>query len=64
MSAGWQWPAALQGVPNAEGSFFQYILSQTPHYEKKKKIMGSFWVDSLSSLSQTHLNTSKHPQTP
>ena len=37
MSAGWQWPAALQGVPNAEGSFFQYILSQTPHYEKKKK---------------------------
>ena len=42
MLARWQWPAALQGVPNAEGSFFQYKLSQTPHYEKKKK--KKLWV--------------------
>ena len=63
------WLVALQGVPEAEGSFFQYKCPQTPHFapkkKKKKGFSRQFWADSLSLLSLISLpNTSKHIKTP
>ena len=58
------WLVALQGVPEAEGSFFQYKCPQTPHFAKKKRkerVLGSFCVDSLSPLFNFF---PKHIQTP
>ena len=63
-----RWLPALQGVPEAKESFFQYKWPLTPHFapkKRKRKILGSFWANSLPLLSLISLsNTPKHIKTP
>ena len=52
---------ALQGVSEAEGSFFQYKRPQTTHFVKKEDLGSSKLILSLSSLFNF---SPKHIQTP
>ena len=53
---------AKKGVPEAEGSIFSYKSLQTPHFARKKKILGSFL--GIFSLPPLYNFSPKYIQTP